>query len=118
MVCNDQCFNRIRDPKQTAKAQTQLSDKRCCRGDGDLPAFPSGADLLACEHEPEDQHRNPRVLFALAPQPDFRELCHNPDRSQLVHGVRKQPDLCVHEHGDQPSVAIRLSATSICSSGC
>ena len=70
-------------------------------GDGALPRVPDAADLLAGEHEPEDQYRDPGRAFTLWPRDlTFAELRHDPDRSKLVHGLRQLDHLRGDEYRD------------------
>ncbi len=92
---------------QTAQRRAGAQDAAARRGVAvlvagadDLHHLPDAADLLAGQHELQDQPGDPRRLLAVAEKPDARQLRGDLHRSVLVQGLHQLDHLCGYEHGD------------------
>ena len=97
-------------PRRRSAANRALSGprvQRARRRDDPLSPVPDAADLLAREHEPEDQHGDHLRPDALAAGDHLRQLHQDLHRRELVLGLHQLAHLCGHQHGavDRPRAA-------------
>ena len=93
-----------------------------------LPGLPAVADLLARQHELQDQQRDRHHHDAVAASADHRQLHAHLHRRELVFRLHQLAEIRADQHRDldlggaagglRASRATASSATSICSSGC